>query len=309
MNTPKNHHYISQCYLKGFKFGKKDRVIAYDHVEGKMFTPNTKNIGSIAYFNRFRNDFCDENFIEKGLSNFESKVAKALKNIKKSLRFEGIDREIILEFIAMLESRNPIRRSSMKDVLKRSAEINIGMILSSKKMFESQLKRYGTKLPGEKVEYQEVRDFYESKKYEIEVPNEKVISHENNIWEKLYGIMHERKWVLLTPEESSGPFITSDSPVCLCWTKPGNEGQHLGHGLKNTGILFPLSPQLMLHGTFNGLEGTEMVSYQEVKKINMRIIMNSERFIYSNSRKFDYLLKEGNDLSEKNIEDLMKMKE
>ncbi|WP_256026020.1 MULTISPECIES: DUF4238 domain-containing protein [Enterobacteriaceae] len=49
MSVARHHHFLSQCYLKGFTSngGKKSKLTVIDLKERKTFESNTRNVGGL----------------------------------------------------------------------------------------------------------------------------------------------------------------------------------------------------------------------------------------------------------------------
>ena len=53
ISNARNHHYVSQFYLRGFsKNGKKEKLFVYNKEQKKYFKSNPRNIASKRDFNR-----------------------------------------------------------------------------------------------------------------------------------------------------------------------------------------------------------------------------------------------------------------
>ncbi|MFZ3064317.1 MAG: DUF4238 domain-containing protein [Nitrospirota bacterium] len=74
--TARHHHYLSQCYLKGFTKGdsKKSKLTVIDFREKKLFETTPRNVGGIRDFNRIDIEAIDQNALEKSLSGKSSRV-------------------------------------------------------------------------------------------------------------------------------------------------------------------------------------------------------------------------------------------
>src|SRR3990167_7899452 len=100
----RGHHYISQCYLKGFtELGTKASTFTVLDLEKKEILPNqnSMNFCKKRDFNRGEYKALDPNALETFLGNeVEPKFDRALRNIERTIKFEGEDRELILNLIA-----------------------------------------------------------------------------------------------------------------------------------------------------------------------------------------------------------------
>lgn len=108
--SARNHHYLSQCYLKGFTRGrsKKSKLSVIDLKTNKHFETTTRNVGAIRDFNRIEIPNIDPNQLETNLSKFESKVSESILEIESTHKFEGDHRENVLSLIATLSIRSDV---------------------------------------------------------------------------------------------------------------------------------------------------------------------------------------------------------
>src|SRR4051812_34396398 len=101
--TARHHHYLSQCYLRGFTQGnlKKSKLTVIDFHKKNHFETTPRNVGGIRDFNRVDIVGVDQNVIESSLAEFEGNAASALRNINEGGSFSGDDRDLILNLIAL----------------------------------------------------------------------------------------------------------------------------------------------------------------------------------------------------------------
>ncbi|MFM0652914.1 PAAR-like domain-containing protein [Paraburkholderia sediminicola] len=100
----RKHHYVPQCYLKGFarNRSKKSQLYVVDSAVKRDF-------------DRIEVDGEDPNLIELSYAEFESKLAPALVRMDAKGDFpDDADRALILELVALLAVRNPGRREAMR---------------------------------------------------------------------------------------------------------------------------------------------------------------------------------------------------
>src|SRR4051812_2922984 len=112
--TARRHHYLSQCYLKGFaqprRRGKSHHILVFDR-NGKTFTTNIINVAAEKDFHRIDVEGQTPDAFEQGMARFESDLAPALSRISdaKSLTNEQ-DRIVLFNFVALLAAKNPRHR-------------------------------------------------------------------------------------------------------------------------------------------------------------------------------------------------------
>lgn len=306
----KHHHYIPQCYLRGFtrNKSKNSKITVIDFAQKKLFETVPRNVGGVRDFNRIEIDGQPPDALEAAFSKFEGDLARCLKNFESSLLFEGEARNYILNLIALLAIRSPFRRENWREFIASVSEHIMDIELSSKERWESLIRRMredGKKV-NEKITYEQVKEFHDRKEYDIEVSTERHIEMEVKGIDKILPLLSARKWLIIKASDLTGPFITSDNPVALFWKNPERVPnqmmrQNPGYGLRDTKILFPLSQNLLLLGDFDGRDGVTECSREEVASINSELISNAVNQIYASRKKFNFINMEGKIIAGENL--------
>lgn len=294
--TARHHHYLSQCYLKGFTKGraKKSKLSVIDIKEKKSFETIPRNVGGMRDFNRIDIEGADQNELETSLADFESKAATALKRLGETRDFSGESKIIILNLLAMIAVRSPERREHMRNFHADIADRMMGLTLDSKERWESQV----AKLRDEDssydngTTYEDAKKFFESKEYDITVAREYHIHMEMVQIDAILPCLFNRNWLLIESTESIGSFITTDNPVNLSWQEPEKIPpfyQHSpGFGLKGTEVYFPVTQDLALLGTFGGREGTIKATEGLVAVFNSKMLFNVYKQVYASKFGFKF---------------------
>lgn len=286
--TARHHHYLSQCYLKGFTRGsaKKSKLTVIDFSTAKQFETIPRNVGGIRDFNRIDIEGVDQNIVEEYLSRFESEAATALKHLDENNQFEGPTKELILNLIALLAVRSPEMRENRRQFEAQVATRIMDISLSTKEHWEAQVQQMiqdGIESAG-KISYEEIKEFFESNEYDISVATEAHIETEMALIDTVLPYLRARKWVLVRATDETGPFITSDNPVSLTWKEPENiplfYRKSPGFGLKGTQVYFPVSKDLALIGEFDGNEAAVYGDRNVVSLLNTKVILMAYRQIY-----------------------------
>lgn len=299
--TARHHHYLSQCYLKGFTKGnaKKSKLTVFDVAEKKKFETIPRNVGGIRDFNRLDIEGVDQNLLEQDLSDFEGNAAKALKQLSVTKSFTGETKKQILYLIALLAIRSPERREHMRKFQARIADLVVGMALESRERWELQMNQMKENDPSyqSNVTYEEVKDFYDSKEYTIEVAREHHIKMEMTQIDAILPRLYGRQWVLVEATENTGPFVTCDNPVNLSWINPDQippiHRSSPGFGLVGTQVYFPVTQGLALMGEFEGKEGVVQGNEELVAICNSSMLHSAYRHIYAPKSGFKFYGKGG----------------
>ncbi len=311
MSSPasRRHHYLSQFYLKGFTNGrsKKSKLIVFDNVNARKFETIPRNVGGVRDFNRIKIEGMNPDFLEGELAKFEGQVATALKAIETKMVFEGENKDLILNFIALLAVRSPDMRERVRKFHAEIAELLASQFLCSKDRWESrmdQLKAEGHEIP-QGVAYEQAKEFYERKEYKINVAREWHIQLELEGMGAILPCLYERRWVLARRSGDSGPFMTTDRPVALVWTDPDSIPPLFrdspGYAMQDTLTYFPLSQDVALVGAFDIQEGVINVDEMYVAHVNTLMMHKANRNLYAPNLDFPFVGQDGQILSGRDL--------
>jgi hypothetical protein len=119
-NDPRRHHFVSQCYLKGFSVTHKKipQLCVFDRIERRTFRTDINNVAAERDFNRFEADGRDPNALEHAMASFETELARSFERIAsaKSLA-DANDRANLLNFICLLAIRTLQRPGGRREIL------------------------------------------------------------------------------------------------------------------------------------------------------------------------------------------------
>src|SRR5437868_8540835 len=85
-NEARNHHWVPQCYLKGFakSASKNAQLYVVDQLTRRAFMASPRNVASARDFNRVNAAGVAPNHVEDGYAHFESQAAQALRRMRES---------------------------------------------------------------------------------------------------------------------------------------------------------------------------------------------------------------------------------
>jgi hypothetical protein len=292
----RNHHWIPQCYLKGFSRSrsKNAKLFIVDAVGRKSFETIPRNVASARDFNRIDIPGLDPNQIESEFSNFESQVDKALERMADTRQFGSAeDHNLILNLIALLSTRNPRMRENSRDFHERVARRMMELTVATEERYDSSFykaARDGFLDADSKVPYAEMRNFIKRGDYAVTVATTRHVDQELKMAGVILPLLGSRSWLLITAPANSGGFITSDHPVVLQWSDGRNRGafDSPGFGLRDTEVIFAVTHEIALLGTFDGRHGVQQGTAEVVAHINGMIAAHSERQIYAKDDRFRY---------------------
>lgn len=291
MNQARHHHYLSQCYLRGFtkNRGVKSKLTAFDLKNKKIFESNTRNVGGVRDFNRIDAEDVDPNVLESTLAEFEGSVATELNNLSQGKPFSGETKDILLTFISLLAVRTPAMREHLQSQITPIVEMVAKMTVLNQERYEDTIRDYEEKsaksLPV--VPFEKMKNFVEGGQFSISVKREFLIAAEMEMSKAIDTALRSRSWRLFRSTDESCTFITSDHPVSLMWTdgRPGSPG----FLVEDTCVLFPISKDIVLYGDFGDISGQYHATKKLAAHFNTCVIYNAVERVFSSDRTFNYI--------------------
>lgn len=295
MSEPRLHHYISQCYLKAFtKDGTKtSQLFAINLTDGWTFSTTPRNVGAERDFNRVEGLPAGE--IEQAFSSFEAEVASALVRIRLSQSIENdSDWNAVLNLMSLFAVRNPRFRETMRSFIDQVMRTAVSMVLATPERWEVQVRKMkaaGAMKDGPAVSYEQLKDFHDRGEYDISVSTASHIGRELDAQDTVLQANGQREWTLCIADPKSGGFITCDHPVCLIHSdgRPPGRMRPAGFGTLKTTVIFSLSPELLVLGTFEGAGGVARMTPLQVAFMNTYICGFAERQIYARDSSFELI--------------------
>lgn len=305
----RNHHYLSQFYLRGFTRGrgKKSKLQVIDLSRRRKYETTPRNVGGLRDFNRVEAEGVDPNMLENDLSRFEGEAAHALREVDDGAPFEGPRRELILNLVAMFAARTPERREHVRAFHEEIATKVMDLALATPERWESQVRQMqeaGVDV-GEDVSYESLKRFSDSREYTVDIAREYQIGIELELVEAILPLLHHRNWLILRTDSVKSPFISSDNPVSLVWKDPESipplYRHSPGFGLRDTQVCFPLSQSTALVGEFAEEVGDTEVTEEIVAAVNGKTIYFTNKQLYAPKMGFKFMSGDGQLLKGKEI--------
>jgi Protein of unknown function (DUF4238) len=295
---PKRHHYVPRFYLSGFT-GAKERLFVVNRPTRHSFRTAPDNVAGENYFNRIEVAGMDPNALEKALAEFEGEVAPALERIKqaKSLAKEE-DRAQLVNFMAAIALRNPWRREAISQMHDELTRRQLQAKFGTKEAWErsvAEMKVAGVWNEAAGVTFEDMQAALKDAK--LPIPKELNMIVEIDHHDRLTELLWNRKWQIVVAKDGTGGFVTTDDPVCLRWTDGQfHSGLSPGFALKETEIVFPLSTNLALRGSFEGEENVVDADADMVGTINSMVISNAQNQVYAHDHSFKFMREDPTEL-------------
>lgn len=295
VSEPRIHHWISQSYLARFteRGDKKSNLFAIDLAQRKIFTPSPRNVCGKRDFNKVISPDLSPDALETSLNSFETIADRALEEVIENRRaFKPKTWAIVLNFMALLATRNPLMRKRAERIYGRRLVQRLESATDTPEKFAalvSAAQAAGDLNKDIVPDYERHREFLKSRRFKLSFDPGFHVVGEFKTLDKVLSQLATRRWLLLEAASDSGGFITTDRPVTLCHSDGSGPSPHrpLGYATRDTMVLFPLSPQLLAVGTLGGREGITRVSREVVAKANCTMIQHCDKLLFSPHQHFE----------------------
>ncbi|MBR0654586.1 DUF4238 domain-containing protein [Plastoroseomonas arctica] len=285
--TARNHHFVPQCYLKGFvRHRDKPKLFVVDRQNRTAFQTHPRNVAAERDFHAIDLEGHAPDALEGALAQFEGQLADALGRIiaDREIRSED-DRVYLLNLVAMLAVKNPRHRRSFMDFQERLYDMIGDVVTANDTIWNSQMrqvKEAGFIEKESAVTRKQARDFLQRGEYTIDMNTGYQVGLELNALDTVLRCCADRHWILLRAPPDSPGFITSDHPVCLFWSDLNMRSGLLppGHGMKATEVLFPISSGLAWIGTFEHPARIIDATEEKVRTFNAAVLSVCHRQVY-----------------------------
>jgi hypothetical protein len=295
--TARRHHYVSQCYLKGFVHDRDDpKLFVVDAKERKSFVTAPDNVAAQRDFHTIDIEGHAPDALENALSGFETELDWALRRIAaaKSIQNEN-DRAYLFNLIGTQATKHPQLRKIFEDFKAEGIRQIMRAATATPERWEALMRRARAagEVPPEsedRVSYDDMKKFVDDDGYRINFAQGHNLGLELQTFDKILPCIFNRKWMTLRAPPGSTGFITSDHPMCLMWSNPAERGGFFppGLGVGGTQLLFPVTTELVVIGAYELSEEEREATDLMVAQINGAIILHSLRQIYARDDQFTY---------------------
>jgi hypothetical protein len=299
--TARQHHYVPQCYLKGFVRDRdKPKLFVVDLKERHTFTTNPKNVAVERDFHAVDVECLPPDTFENGMSGFETELDNSLRRIvaARSIKNEN-DRTHLFNLVGLMGTKNPSLRENFRIAHQHTVKVIMDLATATPERWAGQMARAKKDgfLPADTPDdYEGMRKFVEGVErgeYRIDTLPSMHVPMEMQTFDKILPLIFDRKWMLFKAPPNATGFITSDHPMCLRWDDPPERGRLPPPGLRHTKtqLLFPISNELAVIGGFEIEEMEADADERLVAQINGSIMLHANRQVYARDNDFTYMLK------------------
>lgn len=256
-------HYVPRFYLKNFG----NPIFVYDKMKGQMFKSNPKNVAFEPDF--YGSDNKQLPSVEKAMAELEKKMSTAVSALIEKKNFYELSQQFQKDLIMFLTMQF-LRTKQVRQDIAGLVNYIVGEFLASK---------------GQKRNAVKLSKFGETK-------------HHLNLladWPAFATIIDAMKFCTMI-NGTPIPFWTSDNPVTNQNEYDQAPWGNMGLACKGIEIHLPITPRIALVAMdpvmFREIpEVYEVYNKQHVIRENYLQLINSSRFIFSNTKKFHLVKK------------------
>ena len=170
--TARQHHYVPQCYLKGFVADReKPKLFVVDAKQRHSFSTSPAKVAVERDFNRIDIDGYAPDALENAFSKFEADLNQALKRIvaARSIKDDN-DRALLFNLIGSMATKNPRLRENFRVASEHTAKVIMDLATSTPERWASQIRRPqkdGFVAADADTDYKKMREFVEREEYKV----------------------------------------------------------------------------------------------------------------------------------------------
>jgi len=280
----KRQHYLSEFYLRGFVDPyNKPYVWLYEKGNKIIRKASPKDLCVLKEYYSFTTPEGekDSESFENFLAMIETKVAPIFKRIEIGEIPEEDERWWFSFFIAFMMTRVPNYRDNVENAVADFIRKFSKICASNPESFKFSVEQFERE-KGKKLDKppEELRKYILGGNYNI-VVNPQLSLGMTTVACDLAPLFYHMKWQFLRATDKYG-FVTCDNPVYRFDPNPGPPPFD-GVGLlnRNIEVTFPVSRDLTILGTWEGVEKYIQTNNNQVKEINRRTISSASRFVFA----------------------------
>lgn len=295
-NIRKNHHYVSQSYLKAWA-NNHHRIWVYRLLVSHSSVPEWEqsSIKSIAnhqhlftrnIMGRESDEF--EKWMDKEI---ESPAQIALLKARSHVPLNKHELEHLLRFVALHDIRSPESyiehlthwREEMPSIVEGAMQSAISKIEAEQ--YQTHFSVSETNPDSEMIPMRVTKEIEEKSevgllKTEVLLGRGLWLFSIRHLLSNTYKVLNKHVWSILHAPEGM-EWITSDNPVLkLNYYKAGSYDFKGGWGNKGSEIIFPISPELLLYTQVGNNTRINTVSRELATELNRFIAENAHRHVF-----------------------------
>ena len=279
----------------------------FDLKDRKGFVTRPRNVAARRDYNRIEIEGQDPNVVESKLAELEALGDQAFRRIIAARSIEDRDdfsfvhvliariaisnpafrdqRDQIISQVARIAISNPAFRDQRDQIISQVGSMMMRNMVATPEQWDAVTGQMGPELGGDPIPYEQARTAVEGGSIVANATKETLIEQEILLWPLILPTLEQRKWTLLIAPPGSAGFITSDRPFSLQWNdETMNRGPYgVGLGCTDTTLIFPISHNLAVIGSFEHGGGANVVDESIVAAVNFALFQAAMRQVYASA--------------------------
>lgn len=280
MSIPKKHHYLPQCYLRGFKIVPQPSKVSHIWLIQKCSEPNpvSPSISDTGCEKGYHDDDTDpdnkdKSSLERAFSKIEGAHATVIRDVVNSKSVSDENRENLALFISIMRCRVPSFKKhiekSLQDVVSSTTRIGLrsGRLRPPPPQITDLVEKHGDNFFNVKIKNWMLL---------LQMINAGIRSDVPAILERMHFSLIEANGDI--------DYITCDTPVSL-YVPDYELRRPYGVGLadKEIEVSIPLNSRFLLLLSWHNMPHYQIVDNDRIQEFNRRAIITADRFIYASN--------------------------
>ena len=192
-----------------------------------------------------------------------------------------------LEYFSILAARNQRNRKILADNADSYMRPFLMEAINTQEKFDEIKNKLNGETDYQDLKYEDVLDCIA--RNNLEPHRNDIVRSELEEAKNMSFLLKKRNWCVISANDSSGGFITSDQPVCTVWEDSFPQAYIPGPALLDATVFIPVSRKICLAGKFNDSVQESPIVDMQVHFINTWIIATAFRQVYAFDDSFKYL--------------------
>ncbi|MHB8836193.1 MAG: DUF4238 domain-containing protein [Candidatus Methylomirabilia bacterium] len=287
MTRPKRHHYLPECYLKGFCEDSKLYVYDRQLDEYRMQSPKNSAVEGHRYSLETESGEKDPRIEEDLLSMIDGWFPDVIAKVNQGQAMQPDDKDKLSVFVSFLWFRVPDHEKMVNEVFEGMMQQFLRFTHSGSKESRAHHDQFCRKHP----EFKDIS--FEDMQHAVQSGDYRVIPHRGfylasmvNSGKEVAHYFRQMDWMIAhTPPGCA--FITTDCPFTLV-SPPGHDPNGFwGVGISTPGAVkaIPLSSSAFLFMSDHGEKMRHVtLDSENVRKANLAIAQNCDNYLFGTSR-------------------------
>lgn len=293
MKQPRHHHYVPQCYLRGFVdptiLASDNREVLWVYEKSKEIRKSSpQNEAKQRDYYAFQEGGARNAAIEYWFAKLEAEVAPILAAVIQNARELTDSEKLVLSlFIGTMQTRTPAGRFLAESRIDPFAAKTMRRAANDPEGFRAFVQENDLAPQGDpSFPLEQLRqEILAGRCEELTTRDDFKLASIVEVGKMIGEILRNRAWQVLV-SDAGQPFLTSDDPV-LCFKIHGRDGRvhaRIGVGDAAANLFFPLSKNVCLRVVDGERAGVAHIAGSAVRSLNKLMITCSDRFVYAPER-------------------------